>query len=535
MAENIVYFKINVVGDATSVISGITQAVQESTSHINNFTSTMGKIRDVGLAFDAVNSAVGKLTGFLSQSKQAYLEESVEVTKLTQVMRNNMSATNDQIQGILDLTTAQQKLGVISDEIQLAGAQELATYLTKKDSLQKLLPAMNDMLAQQYGLNASQEQAAQIASMLGKVMDGQTGALSRYGYKFDEAQEKILKSGTEAERAAVLYNVVTSAVGGVNEALADTPEGSMKNAANNIGDFQERIGKLWLEIQSKFMPVVEQLMSVGEKVMSFIENNKEVFTALAIVIGTVVVATKGWIIVQGILNVIMALNPIGLIVIGIVALIAAIVYLVVKIKGWATLWEAVVGFITNITKAFVEGIKLHFNTLVDGIMIAIDKIKLGWYKFKEAVGIGDSAENKKMIAQISGDVEDRKKAIVDGAKKVAEHSKQAFDSFKKVNFSFDSSVTMKGTVDKLKGQLGINDNTNQNNFNQDLSTTSNSISSGGKSVKNFNIVIHDGLIKQVDNHFASTNENPQTASDFMWQLSQALQMMLNDMNYAAAG
>ena len=67
----------------------------------------------------------------------------------------------------------------------------------------------------------------------------------------------------------------------------------------------------------------------------------------------------------------------------------------------------------------------------------------------------------------------------------------------------------------------------------DLENAANSISSGGKSVKNFNIVINDGLIKQVDNHFASTNESPQSASDFMWQLSQAMQMMLNDMNYAA--
>jgi hypothetical protein len=60
-----------------------------------------------------------------------------------------------------------------------------------------------------------------------------------------------------------------------------------------------------------------------------------------------------------------------------------------------------------------------------------------------------------------------------------------------------------------------------------------SITSGGKSVKNFNITINDGLIKQVDNHFASTNESPETAGDFMWKVSQALQMMLNDINYTA--
>ncbi|MDE6769575.1 MAG: hypothetical protein K2J78_07625 [Muribaculaceae bacterium] len=59
-------------------------------------------------------------------------------------------------------------------------------------------------------LATSGEAAAQIGSMLGKVIEGQTGALSRYGYKFDEAQEKILKYGTEAEKVAVLVKVYGS-------------------------------------------------------------------------------------------------------------------------------------------------------------------------------------------------------------------------------------------------------------------------------------------------------------------------------------
>ena len=60
---------------------------------------------------------------------------------------------------------------MIGDEVQLSGAQELATYLGKAESLQKLMPVMNDMLAQQYGLNASQEQATQVAAMMGKNLD----------------------------------------------------------------------------------------------------------------------------------------------------------------------------------------------------------------------------------------------------------------------------------------------------------------------------------------------------------------------------
>ncbi len=64
--------------------------------------------------------------------------------------------------------------------------------------------------------------------MLGKVMDGQTGALSRYGYSFDAIQEQILKYGTEAQRAAVLSDVVSSAVGGMNAELAKTDDGSRR-------------------------------------------------------------------------------------------------------------------------------------------------------------------------------------------------------------------------------------------------------------------------------------------------------------------
>lgn len=78
--------------------------------------------------------------------------------------------------------------------------------------------------------------------MMGKVMDGQTGALSRYGYSFTEAQEKILKFGTEEQRAATLAEVITDSVGGMNAALADTPVGRMQQLSNAAGDVKEQIG-----------------------------------------------------------------------------------------------------------------------------------------------------------------------------------------------------------------------------------------------------------------------------------------------------
>ncbi|MBQ4479041.1 MAG: hypothetical protein II943_00200, partial [Victivallales bacterium] len=149
--------------------------------------------------------------------------------------------------------------------VQLAGAQELATYLTMKDGLQTLIPVMNDMLAQQYGLNATQEQAQTIASMLGKVMDGQVGALSRYGYKFDEAQEQVLKFGTEQQRVAVLAEVVSSAVGGSNEALRQTPSGQVKAVADIFGDLKEQVGAATVHLQ----PFVNGLAQIGMAASGF--------------------------------------------------------------------------------------------------------------------------------------------------------------------------------------------------------------------------------------------------------------------------
>lgn len=224
------------------------------------------KITQVGASFQNVITGMQQLTGVMRTYTSANAAQAEAEAKLANNMRNTMGARDEDIQSIKDLCAAQQQLGVIGDEVQLAGAQELATYLEKKSSLETLIPVMNDMVAQQYGLNATQENAANIATMLGKVMDGQVNALSRYGYKFDDAQEQILKFGTEEQRAAVLAEVVSSAVGGMNAELAKTDAGKAKQAANAIGDMKEQVGALFANIEPTIVAVGElgmALMAVG--------------------------------------------------------------------------------------------------------------------------------------------------------------------------------------------------------------------------------------------------------------------------------
>ena len=50
-------------------------------------------------------------------------------------MRQRMGATEASVQSIKDLCSQQQQLGVIGDEVQLSGAQQIATFLTQESTL----------------------------------------------------------------------------------------------------------------------------------------------------------------------------------------------------------------------------------------------------------------------------------------------------------------------------------------------------------------------------------------------------------------
>lgn len=110
---------------------------------------------------------------------------------------------------------------------------------------------MADLIAQQKGLNATQSDAVTIGNLIGKVMAGQTSALSRAGIIMDEYQEKILKTGTEAQKAATLAEVLKQNVGGVNEALAQTDAGKIAVTTNLLGRAQDEIGGKLMHLKAE--------------------------------------------------------------------------------------------------------------------------------------------------------------------------------------------------------------------------------------------------------------------------------------------
>ncbi len=194
---------------------------------ISKMQDSMGNLRDV-------------LTELTAGCNYAIEAE----TKLTTVMEQRMNATSKEIESIKELALAQREKGVIDDDAQLMGAQQIATFLNEAKSIETLLPAMNNLLAQQKGYNATGQDAVAIGNLMGKVMQGQVSALTRVGITFTEAEEKVLKYGTESERAAMLAQVITNNVGEMNAKLGATDIGKQVQLEAKLGDIQDVLGEL---------------------------------------------------------------------------------------------------------------------------------------------------------------------------------------------------------------------------------------------------------------------------------------------------
>lgn len=85
------------------------------------------------------------MNGYISKANSAAEAQ----TKLTTIMRQRMGATEADTAAVNEAVAAQTKLGIIGGTVQRSGLQQLATFASHRQTLQTLLPAMNNLLAKQ--------------------------------------------------------------------------------------------------------------------------------------------------------------------------------------------------------------------------------------------------------------------------------------------------------------------------------------------------------------------------------------------------
>lgn len=385
-ADNIGTAYVQIVPAATGISNKMTTAISPGaqaagTAAGKKITSSIGsQMQKIGggmMKAGAIATAVSvPIVMGIKKAMDAYKVQNEAESKLTEIYKTRMGVSDAAAKKTMEYASSLQQVGIIGDEVTLSGAQQLATFAKTPGTVNKLLPALDNLIAQQKGVDATAQDATGIANLFGKALNGQTGALTRVGISFDEAQAKILKTGTEEERAAVLAEVVTQNVGNMNEKLAETPSGKIQQAKNAIGDLWEELGAALAPTLADVATTLNKtLVPAVSKFMKMLQNNP--------IIGKVVVAITGLLAVGGPLLIILgsivssvgALLPlIGGISAPIVAIVAAVGAVIAALITAYKTNEQFRASVNNLAKAVIPIFKSMLAAVVPAVKSIISII-----------------------------------------------------------------------------------------------------------------------------------------------------------------
>ena len=297
----------------------------------------------------------------------------------------------------------------------------------------------------------------------------------RTGESMAQLKERMSKGSISAQELAQAFEWATDKQG----LFYQGAEKAGQTLSGKFNKMMDSITELALKVYEAISPVLSPLVdlaavifsSIGGGIGWLIEKFQEgnpiiwgiagavgIFTTALILHNTYTAIATAW---QNRLtwaviktNLAFLANPITWIIVGIIALIAIIAYCIVGVSGWGKAWEYTVQGMKYSWEAFVENFQLLWTVAKNTFMAGIDACKLAWYKFKEAVGLGDSTENQAMINKIQNDLQERAKSVTEGYKKANEAGEKAKEAFGKAWDSLEFK-SFKEVKDGLMGKLGM--------------------------------------------------------------------------------
>ena len=235
-----------------------TKAMDKHLQKASNKVKAFGNATKEAMKKAAKYTAIG--FGALTAATGVFLKQSIDAAKeklkADKLLEANLKRTNnysiDKINSLKDEAGALQDLGVIGDDVIVAGAGQLAMYKLSHDQIKKTMPILGDMVAKEKGFNATQEDSIAMADAIGKAVSGKTKGLLKYGVELTAAEEKVFKTMKAEKRLDFIVKKVNKSIGGTNKALRETDEGKIVSAQGAFGDMQAEVGK-------KLMPYLGKL------------------------------------------------------------------------------------------------------------------------------------------------------------------------------------------------------------------------------------------------------------------------------------
>jgi phage-related protein len=270
------------------------------------------------------------ILGALGAATKGAMEDQAAFAALEQSYINAGMGAATMAADLEALDARARETGQASDDLVEAYTKLVAASDSTADAMYKLGIA-EDLAAFQH------TSVADAAEIVEKTAMGSTRALKEMGIATTDASGAAL-SGEEA------LSALGEAVAGQADAFGGTAQGQVARYKETLAQLSDTIGEALL-------PVLESLLSALQPVFDWLSENAEVVAALAplvaalasVVIG-ITIAMKVWTAVQWALNIAMAANPIGLVIAGIAALVAAVVIVINHWQFFAdivnSVWQA---------------------------------------------------------------------------------------------------------------------------------------------------------------------------------------------------
>jgi hypothetical protein len=289
-------------------------------------------------------AALAGLAVVLGDAVSGAIEDAAAQDLLANSLRKTTGANDAQIASVEDWITAQGQLLGISDD--------------------QLRPTLNRLARATGSVTTAQElatQAMDIAAATGKPLETVVGALEKaYGGnlaalgKLAPEYRQMIKDGSTFED--VMY-ALAQTTGGAAADAAETTAGKFARLKLGFDETKESIG-------AALLPAVEKVLPYLQKFATWAQDNPQTFMIIAGALAAIAASIVA-------INIAMALNPIGLIVIGVIALIAGLAIAYKKFEGFRNIVDGVFGaikwWITNVVIPQFNLMLTVFKTIFNGI------------------------------------------------------------------------------------------------------------------------------------------------------------------------
>ena len=382
------------MADRTAVVSFVADVSNFARGLANADASTKKFSRSVENASRKASLVLAGVGAAAFGAAKAAVEDEAAASKLAQTLEKVTKASKKQVKGVEDYISKTTLATGVTDTDLRESFSKLTVATKSTTEAQKLQGLALDIAAAK-GISLSQATDALV-----KAQNGSFGALKKLGVPLDES---IVKTKDFDKAQAELAKTF----GGASAKAAETNAGKMKRLQVAISEAQEEIGLALL-------PAVGAITSKLSELAPWLIKNKDILlkvgAVIAVVAGAIVALnfalkayvaiTKAWTAVtkiataiQAAYNFVLALNPITLIVIAIVALIAIFVIAwnksdkfreimtnaFMKVKEVASnVFGAIVDFVKSIPEKLVSLGKTIVNVITSPYRLAFAGIAKLW-------------------------------------------------------------------------------------------------------------------------------------------------------------